>query len=260
MKPQNRTFIISGGSSGLGLATAHNLLDVDAFVSILDLNENVDLSKEFDKRVKFFKVDITKDDEVNSAVEGTVAWTHETGAHLGGVINCAGVATAAKIIDARGDPHSLDLWNFAIAVNLTGTFNLSRLVCKHLVQVPPEGVDNERGIVIFVASSAAFEGQPGQAAYAASKGALVSAVLPLSRDLARHGVRVTAIAPGAFASAMTDRMLPKTRASLVRDLGFPQRFGEGHEFAQTVRWMVECAYVNGETIRLSGGSRLPGRL
>lgn len=100
-------------------------------------------------------MDITKDSEVSSAVENTVAWTRRSGATLGGVINCAGIATAAKIIDAHGNPHSLDLWNFAIAVNLTGSFNLSRLVCKHLIEVAPEGEDAERGVVIFVASSAA---------------------------------------------------------------------------------------------------------
>ncbi|KAI5121872.1 hypothetical protein M0805_001080 [Coniferiporia weirii] len=257
MKAQNRTFIISGGSSGLGLATAYTLLDAGASVSVLDLHENDELRGE---RVRFFKTDITADGEVEAAVEGTVSWAKETGATLGGVVNCAGIATAAKVIDAHGNPHSLDLWNFAVAVNLTGAFNLTRLVCKHLINVTPEGSDGERGIVIFVASSAAFEGQPGQAAYAASKGALVSAVLPLSRDLARHGVRVNAVAPGAFASAMTDRMPEKTRLSLHRELVFPRRFGNAGEFAQTVRWMIECVYVNGETVRLSGGSRLPGRL
>ncbi|THH08254.1 hypothetical protein EW145_g2825 [Phellinidium pouzarii] len=257
MKPSNRTFIVSGGSSGLGLATVNNLLDAGASVAVLDLQENTKLRGQ---RVKFFKTDITSDKDVQAAVEGTAAWARETGAILGGVVNCAGIATAAKIIDAHGNPHSLDLWNFAIAVNLTGTFNLSRLVCKHLINVPPEGADGERGIIIFAASSAAFEGQTGQVAYSATKGALVSAALPLSRDLARYGVRVNAIAPGAFASAMTDRMTEKTRSSLLRELGFPKRFGNADEFSQTVRWMIECAYVNGETIRLSGGSRLPGKL
>lgn len=184
-----------------------------------------------------------------------------------------------QVLDIHGEPHSLDLWNFAIGVNLTGTFNLTRLTCKHLAQTEPEGPDGERGVVIMVASSAAvsplsplprtsltaprppsqFEGQPGQAAYSASKGALVSMTLPLARDLARHGIRVVTLAPGAFASAMTDKMPLKTRASLERELTFPRRFGSAEEFAGTVKWVVECPYVNGETIRLSGASRLPGR-
>lgn len=113
---------------------------------------------------------------------------------------------------------------------------------------------------VLILKHSQFEGQPGQAAYSASKGALNSLVLPLARDLSRYGVRVNAIAPGAFASAMTKRFPEKTRASIIRELEFPKRFGEAHEFAQTVRWIVECAYVNGETIRLSGGARLPGRL
>ncbi|KAL5508668.1 hypothetical protein ACEPAH_6289 [Sanghuangporus vaninii] len=260
MKPQNRTFIISGGSSGLGLATAYILLDAGAFVSILDLRENKDLSAKDSKRVKFFKTDVTSETDINNAVEGTISWARSTNAPLGGVVNCAGIATAAKIIDAHGNPHSLDLWNFAVAVNLTGAFNLTRLVCKHLINGPVDGEDGERGVVIFVASAAAFEGQPGQAAYAATKGGLVSATLPISRDLARYGIRVNTIAPSAFSSAMTDRMSEKTRVSLVRELNFPKRFGSGNEFAQTVKFVIECGYMNGETLRLSGGARLPGRL
>lgn len=257
MKIENRTFIVSGGSSGLGLATVQMLLDAGARVAILDLRPAEGLSG--DARVKFFETDITSAEDIVRAVEGTVAWAQTTGARLGGVVNCAGVGTAAKVLDIHGEPHSLDLWNFAIGVNLTGTFNLTRLTCKHLAQTEPEGPDGERGVVIMVASSAAFEGQPGQAAYSASKGALVSMTLPLARDLARHGIRVVTLAPGAFASAMTDKMPLKTRASLERELTFPRRFGSAEEFAGTVKWVVECPYVNGETIRLSGASRLPGR-
>jgi len=164
------------------------------------------------------------------------------------------------VIGAGGEPHSLDLFKIALEVNVVGTFNLARLVCKHLFAVPPEGPDGERGVVIMVSSSAAFEGQPGQAAYAASKGAINSMILPLARDLGNHGIRVNAIAPGIFASSMSAKMSEKTRLSLERDLVFPRRFGRGEEFAETVRWMVECGYVNGETVRLSGAGRLPGRL
>lgn len=141
-------------SSGLGLATVHDLLSQKAYIAILDRSAPpTDL---FSSRVKYFKTDITDVAQIDGAVEGAVEWTKATGAVLGGVINCAGVGKAAKIIDSHGEPHSLDLWNFTIDVNLTGSFNLSRLALKHLVKVAPEeGSDGERGVVIFVASAAA---------------------------------------------------------------------------------------------------------
>jgi len=175
-------------------------------------------------------------------------------------VNAAGVATVGKIIDVHGEPLSLELFRWTQEVNVMGTLDLSRLVCKALLDVAPEGEDGERGIVIMVASAAAFEGQPGQTAYAASKGAVRSMTLPMARDLARYGIRVNTIAPGTFESAMTARMPEKTRASLDKEVVFPRRFGRAEEFAETVRWMIECGYMNGETVRLSGAGRLPGRL
>ncbi|KAJ7065302.1 3-hydroxy-acyl-CoA-dehydrogenase [Mycena amicta] len=261
MKPANRTFIISGGSSGLGLATVVDLVSVGAYVAVLDrAAPPSDLTS--NDKVKFFEIDITEVSQIEQAVEGVVAWAELNNAPLGGVINSAGVGTAGKIIDAQNDPHSLDLWDFTIAVNLTGTFNLTRLALKHLIKVAPEeGDDGERGVVILVSSAAAFEGQPGQVAYSATKGAIRSMTLPLARDLARHAIRVITIAPGAFRSAMTDKMPPKTRRSLENEgVVYPRRLGQPPEFAQTVRWVIECPYVNGETIRLSGGGRLPARL
>ena len=172
MKVENRTFIVSGGyvlasrifetgsdlvdrSSGLGAATVQDLLAQNAYVSILDRSPPPEELKS-SSRVRYFAVDIREVDQINRAVEGTVEWTKETSAPLGGVVNCAGVAVAAKIIDSHNEPHSLDLWDFAIAVNLTGTFNLTRLALKHLVKVAPEeGPDGERGVIIFVASAAA---------------------------------------------------------------------------------------------------------
>jgi 3-hydroxyacyl-CoA dehydrogenase / 3-hydroxy-2-methylbutyryl-CoA dehydrogenase len=190
-----------------------------------------------------------------------------------------------QIIGANGQPHSLDVWNFTMDVNLTGTFNLTRIACKYLVMVPSEGPDGERGVVVMVASTAAvrwysvrhflfspfakkmalssstqFEAQPGQVAYAATKGALVSMTLPMARDLEPHGIRVVTIAPSAFTTPMVTIMKPKVREGISRNLLFPRRMGEPREFGQTVKWILECPYVNGETIRLSGGSRFPGKL
>ncbi|KAJ7036538.1 3-hydroxy-acyl-CoA-dehydrogenase [Mycena alexandri] len=260
MKTAGRTFIVSGGSSGLGLATVQDLISANAYISILDRSPppgGLPTS-----RVKFFQTDITQVEQIESAVNGTVEWVAATGATLGGVINCAGVGTAAKIVDAHNEPHSLDLWNFTLAVNLTGSFNLTRLALRHLVKVAPEdGVDGERGVIVLVSSAAAFEGQPGQTAYSATKGALRSMTLPLARDLSRHAIRVVTVAPGVFSSSMTANFPEKTRRSLENEgIAFPRRFGQPSEFAQTIRWILECPYVNGETIRLSGAGRLPGKL
>ncbi|KAG6916467.1 hypothetical protein DXG01_006661 [Tephrocybe rancida] len=250
MKIANRTFIVSGGSSGLGLATVLDLLSFSAYIAILDRSAPPESASLPSSHTRYIQTDITEVSQIQAAVDATVQWAKETNAPLGGVINCAGVGTAAKILDASGEPHSLDLWDFAIAVNLTGSFNLSRLALPHLVKVQPEETeDGERGVIVFVSSAAAYEGQPGQTAYSATKGALRSMTLPMARDLARHAVRVVTIAPGVFASSMTAGMPQKTQRSLAKDgVVYPQRFGHPEEFARTVRWVLDCAYVNGETI------------
>ncbi|KAJ7574313.1 3-hydroxyacyl-CoA dehydrogenase [Mycena floridula] len=249
MKVEDRTFVVSGGSSGLGLATVEELLRLDAYVSILDRSPPPETLPS--ARIRFFEVDITVNEQLEKAVESTLTWTRETDAILGGVVNCAGVGIAAKILDSQNEPHSLDLWNFS---------HCHDWLLKHLALVNPETDDGERGVVIFVSSAAAFEGQPGQTAYAATKGALRSMTLPMSRDLARYGIRVVTIAPGIFHSSMTANLPDKTAKSLESELIYPKRFGNPAEFAQTVKWILECAYVNGETIRLSGAGRMPGKL
>ncbi|KIJ55215.1 hypothetical protein M422DRAFT_774301 [Sphaerobolus stellatus SS14] len=259
MKIANRTFIVSGGSSGLGLATVQTLLSHSANVTILDLSPPPSTLSPISS-FKYFKTDISNEKQVEIAVEETVKWSKETGKVLGGVICAAGVGTVGKVINASGSPHSLSLFRFTQEVNVIGTFNLARLACKHLIEVPPEGEDGERGIVIMISSVAAFEALPSQTAYAASKGAIRSMTLPMARDLGRYGIRVNTIAPGTFESGMTDKMSEKMRQSLDKQVVFPRRFGRGEEFAETVKWMIECAFVNGETIRLSGAGRLPGKL
>jgi len=259
MKLENRTFIVSGGSSGLGLASVQMLVQANAYVAILDRAPPPSVIE--GDQVRFFQTDITLVGAIEKAVEETVAWTKETGAALGGVINCAGVGAGAKIIDAQNEPHSLELFEFVLAVNLTGSFNLTRLALKHMVHnKPEEGVDGERGVIVLVSSSAAFEGQPGQTAYSASKGALRSMTLPLARDLARYSIRVMTIAPNMFVSSMTDKLPEKVRRSLENDLIYPKRFGQPVEFADTVRFVLTNPYVNGETIRLSGASRMPAKM
>ncbi|KAF8211119.1 3-hydroxy-acyl-CoA-dehydrogenase [Mycena galopus ATCC 62051] len=258
-KEFRKVFISSDRSSGLGLATVHDLISADAYVSIVDRSPPpTDLPT---SKVKYFETDITKVEQIELAVDATVKWTVTTNAPLGGVINCAGVGTAAKIIDAHNEPHSLDLWDFTLAVNLTeswqrhvdinltGAFNLTRLVLKHLIRVPPEDGDGERGVVILVSS------------VAAQLKARSSDHTPNGTRLARFGVRVVTIAPGPFVTPLTGQWIPKVQNGVTQNgLLFPRRYGAPSEFAEAVRFVVSCAYINGETIKLTGGGRLPARL
>ncbi|PVG00940.1 putative 3-hydroxyacyl-CoA dehydrogenase [Serendipita vermifera] len=261
MKIKNRTFIVSGGSSGLGLATTIELQKSGGFVAVLDIQDiPEDAKKMLGNKARYFKADLTKDAEIEQAVNQSLEWSKQTGAVLGGVVNCGGVAIAQKVVASDGTPHSLDLFEFALQLNVTGTFNLTRRVLEHLIKVEPEGEDKERGVIIMVASAAAFEGQQGQVAYAASKGAIRSMTLPMARDLGRYGIRVNTIAPSLFISPMTDKMTDKIKNSLMSEIVFPKRFGQTTEFADMVKFLIEASYVNGEIYRLSAGGRMPAKL
>lgn len=265
MKIENRTFIISGGSSGLGLATAKDLLASKAYVAILDSSAPDDAAfpepgeKE---RTLYVKMDVTNTEDVQNAVNRTVEWTKKTGAELGGVINCAGVARNEQIISRKGKTTNLDIWNLVTGVNVTGTYNLTRLALEHLVHVKPEDTpDAERGVIIMVSSEAAFDGQPGQVAYAASKGAIRSMTIPMARDLGRHNIRVVSLAPGPFGTPMLHSLSDPVLAQIKKGaLLYPKRFGLPEEFAKTVRWVLETAFINGETLRVTGGGRVPAFL
>ncbi|KAF7371083.1 3-hydroxy-acyl-CoA dehydrogenase [Mycena sanguinolenta] len=219
-------------SSGLGLAAVKDLVDADARVVILD---RADPQETFEtERVLFIRVDITHHDDVALAVKDAVAWTERTGAFLGGMI------------DGRGKPHSIEGWQRHVDINLTGAFNLTRLVLQRLIRVPPEDDDGERGVVILVSSTAAYEGMPSTIAYAATKGAIRSITLPMARDLSRYGVRVVTIAPGPFVTPLTGQWTPKVTNGMTQNgLLFPQRYGKPKEFAQAVRFVLSCAYING---------------
>ncbi|KAJ3875261.1 3-hydroxyacyl-CoA dehydrogenase [Lentinula edodes] len=290
MRISNRTFVISGGSSGLGLATVQELLRCNAYVAVLDLSpisaepvsdvetcSSDDMSQ--NPRVLYIETDVTQEDRVESAVDRIVEWTKSTGAHLGGVINGAGIALAELTINRRGEPHSTRTWDRVLGINLTGTFYLTRLVAKHLVTVPREYEleeiarereedrmtmkvsDGERGVIVMIASTVAYEGQAGQIAYAASKGAIRSMTLPMARDMSRYGVRVVTIAPGPFKTPMTGQFSQSMTDRLEKEaVLFPKRYGMPEEFAATVRWILECPYVNGETFKLTGGTRVPAML
>jgi 3-hydroxyacyl-CoA dehydrogenase/3-hydroxy-2-methylbutyryl-CoA dehydrogenase len=230
---------------------------------------------------KWVQTDISNVQDVQNAVDTAAAWARETGAPLSGVVCCAGIALAAKIVDGYGNPHSLDLWDYALGVNLTGSFNLTRLALPHIIDALPAGSDSECGIILFVSSPAAVrlhlyllafgkrkltarscaqvEGQSGQVAYAATKGALNAMVTPLAHDLAPYGIRVLALAPGTFRTRLAELIPSKVYAGLERNVVFPRRAGDVREFAEAVRWAIGCG-VNGEVVRVSGAARLTARL
>ena len=262
MHIKDRTFIISGGASGLGLATVRDLHSHGGYVAILDLNAEVGAKtvQELGSRTKFFEADMTDTDSISTVVDSIAAWTKQTHAPIGAVIPAAGVGNPAKLIDKNNEPVPMEQIDFVLNINLRGVLDLLRLTLPHIASNTPLDPDGERGVLILVSSSAAFDGQPGQLAYAASKGAIRSMTLVLARDHAQHGIRCVAIAPSFFESAMTAQMSEKVRQSLEKVFEFPKRPGRAEEFAMCVRHCVENCMLNGEVVRLDGGSRMPSRL
>ncbi|KAH7065503.1 short-chain dehydrogenase/reductase-like protein SDR [Macrophomina phaseolina] len=251
MQIPNRLFIISGGASGLGLATVKLLHSQGAYVSILDMNSSAgeDLVKELgEQRARFFETDVTDTDNIAN------------GLPLGGVLAGAGVGFPGLIISHKNEPLPLSSFDMVISINIRGTVDLIRQVLPHLTQNEPYGPDNERGVIIMVSSAAAFDGQMGQVAYAASKGAVRSMTLPMARDLSRFGIRVVTLAPSLFESNMTAVLSDKVRKSLERVMEFPKRAGKPEEFARTVKDAIENGMLNGEVIRLDGAMRMPSKL
>ena len=255
MQIQNHTFIVSGGSSGLGAACVRRLVGGGANVVIGDVNAPVGeaLAAELGERASFVQMDVTIEGAVQAAVDTAV---NQFGA-LHGVINCAGVAIAQKLL-GRDGPHSLDGFARVIAVNLTGSFNLIRLATAVMSQSEPNEL-GERGVVINTASVAAFDGQIGQTAYAASKGGIVGMTLPLARELARYGIRVMTIAPGIFDTPMLAGLPEPARISLGQQVPFPSRLGDPDEYAALAQHIIENSMLNGEVIRLDGALRMAAK-
>ncbi|KAM0329451.1 hypothetical protein ACHAQA_004760 [Verticillium albo-atrum] len=262
MKIEGRTFLISGGASGLGAATATEIVNHGGNVAILDLNEEDGLSfaSSLGPSARFFVCNVLKTDSVAAAVSGAASWAATAQKPFGGVIPAAGVASPAVMLDRNNEPLSLDDFDFVIAVNVRGTIDLIRQTLPHLAALPASEPDGERGVIVMVASAAAFDGQRGQVAYAASKGAVASMTLPMTRDLARYGIRVATIAPSLFESRMTSVMPDKVRKSLEGAVEFPRRAGRAEEFAALVRQVVENVMLNGTVLRLDGGMRMPSKM
>ena len=253
MHIENKVFIISGGASGLGAATGSRLVEAGARVLLVDLNGEAVQAQAERIGAQFAVADVTQEQPAQAAIDQ--ALEHFGGVH--GLVNCAGVVAGEKILGKQG-AHGLDSFSRVIAVNLIGTFNLMRLAAAAMAEGPADE-GGERGVIINTASVAAFDGQVGQAAYSASKGAVASMTLPAARELARHGIRVMTIAPGIFETPMMAGMTEEVRASLSAGVPFPPRLGKPEEYAALVCHIIENSMLNGEVIRLDGALRMAAR-
>lgn len=252
MRVAEHTFVITGGASGLGAATAQHLVEQGASVLLLDINEAavVAQAQQLGERALGVACDICDSEHVQQALDAGV---QRFGA-LHGLINCAGIVGAQRILGRKG-PHDLADFSRVLNINVVGSFNMLRLTTQMMAENEPNA-EGERGVVINTASVAAYDGQLGQAAYAASKGAIVSLTLPAARELARHGIRVMTIAPGVFETPMMAGMTEEVRASLCADVPFPPRLGQASEYAALAQHIIENTMLNGEVIRIDGALRM----
>ena len=255
MQIANKHFIVSGGASGLGAATAQMLVEAGAKVMLVDLNAQAVEAKarELGDNARFAVADISDEQAAQAAVDAAV----NAFGSLHGLVNCAGIVGAEKVL-GKQLPHGLGSFAKVINVNLIGSFNLLRLAAAAMAEgAADEG--GERGVIINTASIAAYDGQIGQAAYAASKGAIASLTLPAARELARFGIRVMTIAPGIFETPMMAGMTEDVRASLAAGVPFPPRLGRPQEYAALARHIIENSMLNGEVIRLDGALRMAAK-
>jgi len=247
---KNSVFLVTGGASGLGEATARMAAENGGKVVIADLQ--ADLGEKLAKEIggRFAKCDVTSEADGKAAVALAVK-------EFGGVqvlVNCAGIAIAERTLGKEA-PHDLARFARVISINLIGTFNMIRLAADAMAKAGPNAA-GERGVIINTASVAAYDGQIGQAAYAASKGGIVGMTLPIARDLSRNGIRVCTIAPGLFETPMMKGLPKEAQESLGKQVPFPSRLGRPAEYAQLARAIIENEMLNGETIRLDGAIRM----
>ena len=250
MKLAGSVAIVTGGASGLGAATARTLAARGAKVVIVDRDEAKGAALAQELGGGFAKADVTEATQIEAALAEA--------AKLGPLriaVSCAGVGWASRTLDKTGKPHDLDLFKTVVGINLIGTFNVMRLAAAAMSRGEP--VDGERGVIVNTASVAAYDGQIGQIAYAASKAGVVGMTLPAARDLAPAGIRVVTIAPGIFDTPMLGALAEDKRAALATDVVFPKRLGDPMEYGSLVCAIVETGYLNGETIRLDGALRMP---
>jgi NAD(P)-dependent dehydrogenase (short-subunit alcohol dehydrogenase family) len=252
LKPfDSAVFLVTGGASGLGEASARMIAEAGGHVVIADVNEasGARVASELGRNARFAVVDVTDE----ASIQNALATAAELGP-LRGVVNAAGVVLAEKLLGRNG-PHPFDAFNRVIRINLSGTFNVIRLASAVMSTNAPDA-GGERGVIINTASVAAFDGQIGQAAYAASKGGVVGMTLPIARELARYGIRVMTIAPGIFDTPMMAALPEAARESLGQQVPFPSRLGKPAEYAALVKHIFENPMLNGEVIRLDGAIRM----
>lgn len=251
MSRSGKTFLITGGASGLGLATSKLLHSQGANVGILDKDpKGAEIAKELGPRACFCETDVTDENSVASAVEKVTS----TFGGLHGVINCAGLGMAMTTIDKKLAPHKAKVFDFIMKLNTYGTFYGAAYGASAMAKCPA-AADGSRGVIINVASVAGIEGQKGQLVYSASKGAVIGMTLPMARDLARYGIRVMTIAPGIIDTPLMQAAAPKVKEGLLAQVAAPKRFGAPEEFAQLCAAIIDNGYLNGEVIRMDGGIR-----
>lgn len=254
MNIQGQAALVTGGASGLGEATARELARLGAKVAVLDVN--MELAEQVAKDINGVacQCDITKTDSVEAALDKATA-AHGPARIL---MNIAGIGTAKRIVGKDGNAAPLEDFARVVNVNLIGSYNISRLFAAACAKLAPLD-DGERGVMMFTASVAAFDGQVGQQAYSASKGGLVGMTLPMARDLAQHGIRVCTVAPGLFATPLMKQLPEPVQQSLAASIPFPPRLGKPEEFAQLACHIVTNNHLNGEVIRLDGALRMAPR-
>jgi NAD(P)-dependent dehydrogenase (short-subunit alcohol dehydrogenase family) len=255
MQIANRTFLVTGGSSGLGAACARRLAAEGAAVVIADLerNKGAALAAELGGKARFVETNVTDEGSVERAVVAAA----EGDGGLAGVVQCAGIVEARRVVGREG-PHPLPLFAKVIEVNLVGTFNVLRLAAAKIATAAPDA-EGERGVIVNTSSIAAAEGQIGQAAYAASKAGVAGMTLPVARELAALGIRVLTIAPGIFDTPMMAGMSDAVRESLGRQVPFPSRLGRPEEYAALVVHVIENRMLNGAVLRLDGALRMAAK-
>lgn len=253
MNIEGKVALVTGGASGLGLATVKELHEAGASIVIVDLasSDGETVAKELGDRVRFSPADVTNEEEVKTAVD--LAASEFGGLNV--AVNCAGVGWAERVVNRAGAAADLGRFEFVIRVNLIGTFNVIRLAAAEISQQEPD--DGERGVIINTASIAAYDGQIGQAAYSASKGGVVGLTLPVARDLSKVLIRCMTIAPGTFDTPMLAGLPEEARQKLAEGIPHPHRLGDPKEFGMLARHIVENPMLNGEVIRLDGALRMP---
>ena len=252
MELKGSTFVVTGGASGLGAATARMIVTGGGYAGLADVNADAGnaLAAELGHAARFVRTDVTDEASARAAIGAAV----EVFGSLHGLVNCAGIVHGEKVVGKEG-PHTLAGFVRSININLIGSFNLTRLAADAMAKGAPNA-EGERGVVVYTASIAAFDGQIGQAAYSASKAGLVGMTLPIARELARYGIRVMTIAPGVFETPMVGQIPPDIAAALGKAVPFPPRLGRPAEFASLVAEIVRNTMLNGEVIRLDGAIRM----